>query len=88
MQIGITTVTRNWQLTLPRNIRENAGIDQGTKLVIVKDDLGIRILTPDSLDDILRTGARIARKEKITRKELEKRMDDARKITYAEYKKR
>jgi len=88
MNIGMTKVTRNWQLTLPRNIRENAGIDQGANLVIIQDDAGIRILTPDSLEDVFKAGTRVAKKEKITRKQLEKRMADARKNTYAEYKKR
>ncbi len=86
MNVGITKVTRNWQITLPCNIR--AGIDQGAELVIVRDDAGIKILTPESLEDVFKAGSRIARKEKITRKELEKRMDDAKKITYAEYKRR
>ena len=88
MNIGITKVTRNWQLTLPRNIRQTAGINQGAQLVVVQDDTGIKILTSESLEEVFKAGSRLARKEKITRKELEKRINDARKITYAEYKRR
>ncbi|MFA6329557.1 MAG: AbrB/MazE/SpoVT family DNA-binding domain-containing protein [Candidatus Micrarchaeia archaeon] len=88
MNVGITKMTRNGQLTLPLSIRQDAGIDEGAQLVVVQDDSGIRILTPNNLEDVFKAGSIIAKKENITRKELEKRIKEARRITYAEYKTR
>jgi len=88
MNVGITKMTRNGQLTLPLSIRQDAGIDAGAQLVVVQDDAGIRILTQNSLEEVFKAGSRLAKKENITRKELEKRMKEARRMTYAEYKTR
>jgi len=88
MNVGITKMTRNGQLTLPLSIRQDAGIDTGAQLVVVQDDAGIRILTQNSLEEVFKAGSRLAKKENITRKELEKRMKEARRMTYAEYKTR
>jgi len=61
MNVGITKMTRNGQLTLPLSIRQDAGIDAGAQLVVVQDDAGIRILTQNSLEEVFKAGSRLAK---------------------------
>ncbi|MBS3114801.1 AbrB/MazE/SpoVT family DNA-binding domain-containing protein [Candidatus Woesearchaeota archaeon] len=47
--MSITKVTRNYQITVPRDIREQANIKEGNKLVmtIEKDEIKIKKLDED-----------------------------------------
>lgn len=41
--MSLTKVTRNYQITVPRDIREQANIEEGDKLVVTIEDNEIKI---------------------------------------------
>lgn len=41
--MSLTKVTRNYQITVPRDIREQANIEEGDKLIITMEDNEIKI---------------------------------------------
>lgn len=41
--MSLTKVTRNYQITVPRDIREQANIKEGDKLVVTMENDGIKV---------------------------------------------
>jgi AbrB family looped-hinge helix DNA binding protein len=50
--MGITKVTRNYQITLPADVRETLGIDVGDKIIILpeKNEAVIKKVRKDALE--------------------------------------
>lgn len=55
--MGITKVTRNYQITLPKDVRELADIKIGDRVLIIVEDGGITIevLKRDPIDETFGT---------------------------------
>lgn len=86
MYAGTSKVTRSGQVTLPLSLRKAIGISEGSEVVFIQEDEDVRILTLGQLEEVFRRGDRLAKKEKITRNEIQKRIDAARKQAYADRK--
>ena len=70
--MGISKVTRNYQITLPKDIRKIVGIKEGDEVVITIDDGSIKIFKADK--DIIAKTAGIWGDIKETGAEYQKRI--------------
>lgn len=51
---GIVTINERGQLVIPKAVREKFGLTGGARLVVLTDDQGIALITPEMFEENLR----------------------------------
>lgn len=78
MAMNVATVTSKGQVTLPASIRKRLGIREGSRLVFLEDEEGVRVLTEEALERMFAVFDRMRKDAKLTRKTLHDRVKEAR----------
>jgi len=75
--VETATVTSKGQVTLPASLRKRLGIREGTRLLFMDDDVGVRLLTEDDLNRMFEVFDRRRKQLRLTRKRLETIVEEA-----------
>lgn len=82
---GTSKVTEKGQVTIPSDLRERFKIGPGTTVVFVEVDGVITLRTLDDIKDLFRRAHQEVKELGITRADLKKAVQEARKETSAKY---
>ena len=77
VMVETATVTSKGQVTLPASLRKRLGIREGTRLLFMDDDVGVRLLTEDDLNRMFEVFDRRRKQLRLTRKRLETIVEEA-----------
>ena len=70
--MGISKITRNYQVTLPKDVRKVVGVKEGDEVMFIVN--GSRVLLVKSKDDIIQKTAGIWKDMKETGEEYQRRL--------------
>lgn len=76
--VNIATVTSKGQVTLPASIRRRLGIREGSRIVFLEDDEGVRVVPEEALQEMFAVFDRVRKETGLTRKQLHARVKEAR----------
>lgn len=83
--MNVATVTSKGQVTLPASIRKRLGIREGSRIVFLEDEEGVRVLTEEALSRMFAVFDRMRKDAKVTRKDLHARVKEARRRLWKEH---
>jgi AbrB family looped-hinge helix DNA binding protein len=83
--VNVATVTSKGQVTLPVSIRKRLGIREGSRIVFLEDEEGVRVLTEEALHRMFAVFDRVRKQTGLTRKQLRARVKEARHRLWKEH---
>ncbi|MDO8624553.1 MAG: AbrB/MazE/SpoVT family DNA-binding domain-containing protein [Candidatus Diapherotrites archaeon] len=79
MKIGVSKITSKGQLTIPQDIRQNKGWGTGTAVVLTETEKGVLVQKTDDLSALFAESTAWAKREGITRAEINRLVRDEKK---------
>ena len=76
------TVTSKGQVTLPASLRRKLGLREGSQLLFVEDDLGVRLLREEDIEAMFRQLDQARKETGLTRKDIASAAERAKEETW------
>ena len=83
--MNVATVTSKGQVTLPASIRKRLGIREGSRIVFLEDDEGVRVLPEEALERMFAVFDRVRKRTGLTRTQLKAQVKEARHRLWKEH---